>query len=186
MRYQAAGLAVIALMAVTGVAEAQSAEETVAFMVSGVRPGGEEKRVVDADGGVRTVTPLAGEGVWSLEYERSFAGGEAYRLKLKHELRKVDACRYDVKITGDNAAVMMRYDFSRARGMVVLERDARAPEATTPVDYLGAKVERCEPPRKPPCQEVEGNRFGYIPASEAELRDAYAHFQATYCPQSAF
>ncbi|MBZ8131665.1 hypothetical protein [Afifella sp. IM 167] len=175
-----------ALAAFSGSAQAQSAKATVGFMLAGVSPGGEEKRVVDAENGIRTVTPSPQPGEWRLKYVRALAQNSIYTLVLNHRLEEVDACRYELHITGKETQVTMKFDFSRATEIAFPKRDPRAPDGTTLVDYLGASVERCEPSKDRPCQEVDGNRFGYIPASEAELRAAFDHFQATICAKSIY
>jgi len=176
----------LALAALAGSAEAQSAKATVGFMVAGVSPGGEEKRVVDAENGIRTVTPSETEGEWRFKYVRALAQNSIYTLVLHYRLEQVDACRYDLRISGKDSEVTMKFDFSRATEIAFPARDPRAPEGTTLVDYLGAGVQRCEPSKDRPCQEVDGNRFGYVPASEEELRAAFEHFQATICAKSVY
>ncbi|MDQ0324274.1 hypothetical protein J2R99_000123 [Rhodopseudomonas julia] len=180
---------VCAMLAIAGfsdTAQAQSAEATVEFLLAGVRPGGEMKRVVDEDEAVRTVTPTTKEGVWRFEYSRSFGADKTYTMSLDYELKKVTACRYDLKIRGNGTVVTMKYDFSGARDLEIRHDENPTPSGMISIDVVGADVERCEPQKGHACEAFDGNRFGYVAASEEEIRQAFAHFQENYCPKSGF
>lgn len=179
-------LAALALAGLIGTAQAQSAEATVEFLLAGVRPGGESKRVVDEDEAVRTVTPTAKEGVWRFQYARSFGPDKTYEMSLDYELKQVTACRYDLKIRGNGTVVTMKYDFSGAHDLEVRHDENPTPPGMISIDVVGADVERCEPQKGHACEHFDGNRFGYVAASEDEIRQAFAHFQENYCPKSPF
>ncbi|MCF1505910.1 hypothetical protein L0F51_19305 [Afifella sp. H1R] len=179
-------LAALALAGLIGTAQAQSAEATVEFLLAGVRPGGEAKRVVDEDEAVRTVTPTTKEGVWRFQYTRSFGPDKTYEMSLDYELKQVTACRYDLKIRGNGTVVTMKYDFSGAHDLEVRHDENPTPPGMISIDVVGADVERCEPQKGHACEHFDGNRFGYVAASEDEIRQAFAHFQENYCPKSPF